>query len=275
MIREINFPNVFLPRLKNLKSAFSNMGITNTLLYIHKTKLLKHVYGATQGKGGTYRWGTLSTNQLRFPVVFRYNSSDINVFSQIFVTDEYRPLTALRSVKLIIDCGAYVGYSTAYFLSNFPEAHVFAVEPDKKNYEILKRNLSTYGDRATTINSAVWSRKVGLKVCRSEVCQNEWATTVTECGEGEQADLESVDIETLLRQSNCKQIDILKVDIEGAERVLFGQNVEGWINKVRAFAIELHSEDCREVFYRALSSDSFSFSLSGEITIAHRSLIQI
>jgi len=43
--------------------------------------------------------------------------------------------------------------------------------------------------------------------------ESEWATTVRECRQYEQPDLYAVDIETLLRQSNREEIDILKIDI--------------------------------------------------------------
>ena len=263
--------NTLTLRLNNLRSACSRIGVINTLLYTFKTKVIKRMYATKPKIGGSYKMGTLSSNELRVPVVFRYNSSDINVFSQIFITDEYRLLTDLQDVKLIIDCGAYVGFSTAYLLSRFPEAHVYAVEPDIKNYELLKQNLSAYGKRVTIMHAAVWSRKVGLKVCSGRPGEeSEWATTVRECQQGEQADLQAVDIETLLRLSNRDEIDILKMDIEGAEAVVFSQNCESWIKKVRAFAIELHNEECSNVFYQALTSASFRFSLSGEIAIARR-----
>src|SRR5262249_42101559 len=152
MVQKTASSNLLLRRLKTLLEASSSMGFTNTLLYIHKTKLLKYLYGAIEPKRSGYRLGILSTNQLQAPVVFRYNSSDINVFSQIFVTDEYGPLSSLATVKSIIDCGAYVGYSSAYFLSKFPEAHVVAVEPDRNSYELLRHNLSVYGGRVTAIN---------------------------------------------------------------------------------------------------------------------------
>jgi FkbM family methyltransferase len=164
-----------------------------------------------------------------------------------------------------------VGYSSAYFLSRFPEAHVLAVEPDRNNYELLRHNLGVYGDRVTAINTAVWPCRIGLKVCRREFGkESEWTTTVRECREGEQPDLEAIDIETLLEKSGYDKIDILKVDIEGAEALLFSTNVNGWIGKVRTFAIELHNQECSKVFHRALEPGAFEFSGSGEITIAKR-----
>lgn len=225
----------------------------------------------TQKMHNGYIEGTLYTNQLLHPIVFRYNSSDINVFSQIFISDEYNPLTRLENVKLIVDCGANVGYASAYFLSKFPETHVIAVEPDRRNYELLKKNLREYGDRVTTLCSAIWSHKVGLKLCIGQMDdKSEWATTVRECREGEQADLEAIDISTLLSQSNYDEIDILKIDIEGAEKIVFSRNFGSWLNKVRAYAIELHGEESREIFYHALTSSPFQFSHSCELTIAQR-----
>lgn len=229
------------------------------------------MYSAKRNKHEHYKIGTLASNELQAPLVFRYNSSDTNVFSQIFITDEYRPLTDLRDVKSIIDCGAYVGFSSTYFLSKFPEARVLAVEPDPKNYQLLKQNLSPYRERVTTINAAVWSRSVGLKLRSGRPGEEtEWMTTVRECHRGEQADLHAVDIEKLLQLNNHDEIDILKMDIEGAEAVVFSENFEPWIKKVRAFAIELHDEECSKAFYGALASGSFRFSYSGEIAIALR-----
>jgi FkbM family methyltransferase len=271
MIALETLANAVMLRLSNLRNACVRIGFINTLLYIFKTKIIKRMYSMILRKSGRYKMGTLSSKELRVPVVFRYNSSDTNVFSQLFIVDEYRPLTDLRDVKLIVDCGAYVGFSSAYMLSRFPEASVLAVEPDPKNYELLKQNLSPYQERATTINAAVWSRKVGLKLRSGHPGEeSEWVTTVRECRQGEPADLQAVDIETLLRLSNRDEIDIIKMDIEGAEAMVFSENFEPWIKKVRAFAIELHNEECSKAFYRALGSGSFRFSHSGEIAIARR-----
>lgn len=257
--------------VSRIRRACSNLGIFATLLYLYKTKVLDKIYSTRNRIDNSYKIGTLRAKQLLHPVVFRYNSSDVPVFRQIFISEEYKRLTTLREVKLIIDCGANVGYSSVYFLSKFPDAHVIAVEPDRSNYELLMRNVSVYGDRVTAICSAVWSHKAALKVCAGHVGdKREWATTVRECIGDEEADLEGLDIAFLLNQSLFPKIDILKVDIEGAERVVFNQEFKGWINKVRTIAIELHGKECQEIFYRAISEGSFDVSRSGENTIAQR-----
>jgi FkbM family methyltransferase len=258
-------------RLNNLRGACRKVGVINTLLYIWKTKVLNNFWSIKQKTSGSYMTGTLSSKQLQHPVVFRYNSSDATVFSQIFVADEYETVGKLRGVKFIIDCGANVGYSTAYLLSKYPDARVIAVEPDQRNYELLRRNLAAYGDRVAAVCSAIWSHKARLKVSSGKAGdKSEYATRVMECTEGEDADLQAVDIASLLEHSGYDEIDILKMDVEGAESAIFRRNFQSWINKVRIFVIELHGQDCKEVFYSALGPKLFDFNLSGELTIARR-----
>ena len=64
----------------------------------------------------------------------------MTVFWQIFTFDEYSSLRNLENVSLVLDLGANVGYSSAYFLSCFPEARVVAVEPDEQNMAICRTN---------------------------------------------------------------------------------------------------------------------------------------
>jgi len=48
----------------------------------------------------------------------------------------------LSNADLIIDAGANVGYSSVYFLSNFPNCRVIAIEPDGDNFASLQKNLA-------------------------------------------------------------------------------------------------------------------------------------
>ena len=57
----------------------------------------------------------------------------MSVFDQIFIHQEYSCLQELKEPSLVLDLGANVGFSAAYFLSFFPRACVVAVEPDAGN----------------------------------------------------------------------------------------------------------------------------------------------
>lgn len=60
---------------------------------------------------------TLWTRCARYPLRCRANTSDIDVFYGVFVLREYACLDDVEDATLIVDCGANVGYSAAYFLS--------------------------------------------------------------------------------------------------------------------------------------------------------------
>ena len=97
----------------------------------------------------------LTSRLARFPLLARAGSTDLRVFGQIFVEREYAPLDDVRDASLIIDCGANVDYSSAYFATRFPAAALVAVEPDPGNFDLLARNLAPYGQQVTLVRSAV------------------------------------------------------------------------------------------------------------------------
>jgi len=213
----------------------------------------------------------LYSRYAKFPLKCRQNTSDIDVFGQIFVAREYRCLDDVRDAGLIIDCGANVGFSSAYFLSKFPKSEVIAIEPDQENFSLLETNLAPYGTRYHAICSAVWSHSVGLVL--SEVPfgdGREWARTVRETRDGEKPTMTAIDIGTLLKDSGYNRISILKIDIEGAESVVFFSNYESWIGKVDNLVIELHGNECRSIFGKAISNVNFCLSQCDELTVCKR-----
>ena len=81
----------------------------------------------------------------------------------------------------------------------------------------------------------------------------------------------ATDVKTLIRDSGFDpRVSILKVDIEGAESVVFGSNYESWLGRVDNLVIELHGEKDREVFMRAIASEGFATSTSGEFFVCQR-----
>jgi FkbM family methyltransferase len=209
-----------------------------------------------------------SVKGYRYPLWTRYGTSDIHVLYQIFVDQEYSCLSDVTSPKLIIDCGANVGYSSVYFLNKFPNVHVIAVEPDDKNFEVCRKNLLPYGDRALAIQSGIWSHEVGLKVLKGQYRDGrEWTVQVRECEPQEEADIHAVDIGSLLSNSGFDYIDILKVDIERSELVVFSENHDNWLSRVKNIVIELHDEECEKVFFKALEPYEYALSNCGELTV--------
>jgi hypothetical protein len=74
----------------------------------------------------------------------------------------------------------------------------------------------------------------------------------------------------LLGEHGCGEVDLLKVDIEGAERVVVAKGVDEWLKRIRAIAIGLHGDECRAIVNRAPLKGVFTLSRSGELIIARR-----
>ncbi len=217
----------------------------------------------------------LRSEHARHPLRCRPNSSDPCVFRQIFIEREYACLDDVPAAGLIVDCGAYVGYSAAYFLTRFPGCKLIAVEPDPANFELLCRNLVPYGASAQAIAAGVWSRPVRLALAESPYRDGrEWSRHIRVCPPDEPGGFPAVDIGGLLARSGHDRISILKIDIEGAEAQVFSENHESWIDRVDNLVIELHDDspfgNAPSIFQAAIAGRGFTVSQFGELTVCKR-----
>ncbi len=195
-------------------------------------------------------------------------SSDINVFNQIFIRQEYSSLRSLENVLMVLDLGANVGYSSASFLSCFPNSRVLAVEPDERNVEVCKVNLEPYGDRVQLLHGAVWSECTTLCLARGAFGDGrEWATQVVRPTDGATGSVQAWDVGSLMNIAGAGKVDLLKVDIERGELAVFGDTAKKWLSKVRNICIELHGPDCEEKFFKALADFDYELSHAGGLTI--------
>ncbi len=203
------------------------------------------------------------------PFFCRFGTSDEWLLEHIFFDEEYGHLGPVEQPKLILDCGANVGYSALYFLNQYPDAQVVAVEPDPENLAMCQKNLAPYGDRVRIVPSAIWSHETGLVLEKPDEPRGEWGISVRPALASEQPDLEATDITSLFRDSGCDRIDILKIDIETAEAVVFAEHYRPWLDYVRYLAIEIHQvpgDVCATAVDNALSQYDCETWEAGELT---------
>jgi FkbM family methyltransferase len=218
---------------------------------------------------------TISTPLAKHPLWCRFTSTDLHVFWQIFIARQYAPLDDLTNVSHIVDLGANVGYSTAYFLTRFPKARSIAVEPDPANFEVLARNLAPYGKRATAIHAGVWSHVCSLGIVESTAgAGREWGRQVREVASDYPGAVPGLDLGTLLSAHQINRVSLLKVDIEGAEAVVFRERNPSWLERIDNIAIELHNNtdfgECSAAFQRSIGEQGFAQTRSGELTLCRR-----
>jgi FkbM family methyltransferase len=248
--------------------AMRRLGIRSALRYD-----LQRVRRAVGIAGPVVR---LTARRSHYPLSARPLTTDFDVFGQTFVSEPYASLDDLENVDFIVDCGANVGFASAFLLSTFPRASLAAIEPDAGNFEILLRNLAPYGTRARAQLAGVWSHNALLRMEEQPYRGGgAWARQVRECAPGETSDIRAIDIPSILAESGKDRISILKMDIEGAECVVLGApNARSWLSRVDCLAIELHDDThfgpCSDVFHRVVADLPFSITRSGELMVCRR-----
>jgi FkbM family methyltransferase len=202
--------------------------------------------------------------------------SDLQVFEQLMLHNEYVPAIEILNEfgikpSTMIDAGANIGLATIYFKAFFPDLSVLAIEPSTPIYVRAKTHFDNNQlTDVTTMNAAVWCENTRLQIDNSFGDGEDWATRTIQ-GKDEQGTVDAFSIPTLLAKMNWQQVDILKMDIEGAESDVFRdrQEVENWLGLVQCLIIEIHDEfNCRNRIEHILKENQFKLFTTHEYTVA-------
>ena len=181
---------------------------------------------------------------LRGRITLREWGSDLATFEVVVRDEEYKFLTShLPAAETVIDLGANIGLSSLYFAYHWPSCRILAVEPNPETYNILESNLAPLfrSGRCRTLQAAVWNSHV--KLSSSQAPGHFSAFSVHEAAESDTANarINGKTMAEIIAHSGFKAIDLLKVDIEGAEVQLFDGSVD-WLSRVGSIAIEFHQD---------------------------------
>lgn len=166
-------------------------------------------------------------------LTYRLNKGDIWSLREVWLFEAYRFPAAIRP-GLVIDLGANIGLASVWLATRYQASEVIAVEPVPSNEELTRRNLQQNTVKAAVIPAAVGSRDGSVKFvehAESNFGHADYSLT----GTTPMVSMKSV----LARYAQGKRIDLLKMDIEGAEEELLSANLE-WLQSVDAIITELH-----------------------------------
>lgn len=134
----------------------------------------------------------------------------------------------------IIDCGSNIGLSAIWFLQNYPQCRLTCFEADADIAEISRGNLQRAGFHGNYVtHAAAWiaNGRIGFDSAGDDKGR---ITT------GSAATVPAVDLAEFLNEP----IDLLKMDIEGAEWEILKYLFEGkHIANIQRMAIEFHDLD--------------------------------
>ena len=260
-------PTLLTRATRKLRNLYKNAGVYGILEFAIKERFWI-LTAKFLGNRYSRKHYTLGTRFSPAPMLLRSGTSDRAVFNQVLVYEGYDLFEPSFEPEFIIDAGANVGMTAAYFLSRYPKARLAAIEPDRGNFEMLLKNTAQFRDRVACFNSGLWPYCTGLKVMRGEFADGrEWSIQVRPVKTGEAPDLEAIDMQTVLAKANFPRVDLLKIDIERAEQELFSHCPLAWLDRVKVIAIELHGADCEKVFHEALNPRKYTSKVAGETTV--------
>lgn len=196
---------------------------------------------------GEGQWVTL--RGLSFPIFLRPGTEDIGSIVDNVFREEYGQFPADYSPSVVVDAGAYIGDTSAYFLSRFASCRVIALEPNPESARIASRNLAPYGDRAKLHAKALWHCSGSIMLAGSE-------TGAAISSQGEQ--IASISFDDLMSMEAIDRVDLLKMDIEGAEAVVLKSGVDGWLRKIGMLLLETHGVEIEDSVLPLLRDAGFS-----------------
>jgi FkbM family methyltransferase len=181
------------------------------------------------------------------PVRIRVQTSDVIVLRQVLLNREYElPVGVVPSV--IIDAGANIGMTSVFFANRYPSARILSIEPEISNFKMLVKNTSAYKS-VIPIHGALWGRATSVAV-RGVAEFSHWGVRVSE--ESSTVSAPAFTVSDLMGRYGIEFIDILKLDIEGAELEVF-ETSDSWIGRVGMLAVETHDRfrpGCSRAFER-------------------------
>ncbi len=198
---------------------------------------------------------------LKHPVYFRKTISDRMMFEQIFIEKQYN-INIPFEPQTIIDLGANVGFASILFTNRFPDAKILAIEPDESNFLMAQKNTALYKN-ITLLKGAAWHKTEEIKIADYG---NGEAAYMIEPGTGINT-VRAYTIKEIMDLMSIKDIDILKIDIEGAEKEIFETGYEEWIPATKIIIVETHDrykKGTSKAIFKSISKYNFSLEISGE-----------
>lgn len=242
-----------LARLTSLVDIRSNAMRRELKLYL-KTVGLGGLLRAVRAKfTGLPGYHTLTRHDCRHAFRLRVPSSDVPTYRQVFVDGEYDFLVAAQP-QVIVDAGANIGLASIYFANKYPEAQILAIEPEHGNFQLLRQNVAAYPN-VIPIHAALWNSNEEINLTDPGLgnwgfmteAKNACVNPPDRAGHAVSART----VDSLMEEFGISKIDILKIDIEGAEKEVFADTT-AWIAAVNSIIIELHERmkaGCNRSFY--------------------------
>lgn len=191
------------------------------------------------------------------------------LFRVILLRNEYYFETS-KVNPVIFDCGANIGLAALFFKWMYPQSEVYAFEPDLETYSVLKQNVEGNGLAGVHLYNAALSDTCGTAdfyVDHARPGSPRMSLNYQRMPKDTVTVATLALSEVIRKELPDKEIDFLKIDVEGAEETVLGDlSVSGQLKTVKEMLIEFHHKIAGErarlgPFLTTLETQGFDYQV--------------
>jgi FkbM family methyltransferase len=179
--------------------------------------------------------------RLRNGLIFQIDpqSSDRATVTEVFIDKPYVSHSgyAIAPHDVVVDVGANIGAYTIYAASRFPSVSVFALEPVKELRKRLEHNVRRNG----LTNVVTFPFALGGKDSEETIwVDGSSSSIVYDNNSGKSEVIHTTTFAHFLERSGLGYVDVLKMDIEGAEFDVFQTLTPVVLRRIHRVTMEFH-----------------------------------
>jgi FkbM family methyltransferase len=204
--------NILRKIIFSLSKPFIGSGISEKLPFIQS--VFRYIYPKLTKE-------EFAEANIPLDIVIKYSTKDAGLGAYLAITGEYETeetefvIQNLHKGDTFVDIGANIGYFTTLASKIVEEeGKVWAFEPVLSACNILNENLkkNSLGFNTTIEQKAVGDKSDTISISESEIVGH---SSISDSKNLQ--DVEMTTLDSYVNQHNITRIDILKIDIEGAE----------------------------------------------------------
>lgn len=200
------------------------------------------------------KFGTATTNASYKGISFRFRSCDLSAIDETLIRGEYEfivPFIAAIPSPLIVDAGMNVGDFSILAVAVNPRSNIVGIEADAGTAALARSNAPSRSEGSwTVLQRAAWKNNENVFL---ETGALSVSTKVSALG---RTPVQGIDLPTLWAQLPAREVDVLKIDVEGAEEAFLCEHPE-FLAHVRHLIVEIHPKVCDEARVRRTLGEAF------------------
>lgn len=204
-----------------------------------------------------------------------YRSFSI-LFDGIFLRQQYY-FHSQKPDPLIIDCGSNIGMAILYFKKIYPESRVIAFEPWQEAFDKLAHNIVSNDLSLVSLHrKAVHDKAGAVLLFQGENDPGSLRTSINSARVWNAKKIKQEAEAVCLSDYIVEHIDLLKLDIEGAESGVIEELATcNKLELIRELIVEYHHhishrDDHLSEMLRTLECHRFGYQLQADFSLPHR-----